>query len=52
VQYDPAVAVVRAEVVKDVDLATRPRDVSRVIFALSAPAKTARVRLSMLVSVE
>jgi hypothetical protein len=45
--YDPAVVVARAEVVKGVDLATGPRDVTRVIFALPAPAKAARVRLCM-----
>jgi len=48
VEYDPTVVTVRAEVVKDVDLATGPRDVTRVIFALSSPAKTARVRLAMI----
>lgn len=50
IHYDPAVVVARAEVVHDVDLATGPRDVTRVVFALPAPAKTARVRLRMTVS--
>jgi hypothetical protein len=45
VQYDPAVAVARTEVVKDVDLATGPHDVTRVIFALSSRAKSAVIRL-------
>lgn len=49
VAYDPAVVAARAEVVKDVDLATGPRDVTRVIFALLGPSKTARVRLCMMV---
>ncbi len=47
IAYDPAVVVARAEVIKGVDLATGPRDVTRVIFALPAPAQAARVRLCM-----
>jgi hypothetical protein len=49
VWYDPAVVTARAEVVPDVDLATGPRDVTRVIFALTAPAQTAQVRLRITV---
>ena len=40
----------RVEVVKDVDLATGPQDVTRVIFALAAPAQAAQVRLRMVVA--
>ncbi len=50
VQYDPAVVVARAEVVKDVDLATGARDVIRVIFALPSPAKSMFVRLVLVQS--
>lgn len=49
VHYDPAIVIARAEIVEDVDLATGPRDVTRVIFALSVPARMARVRLWMTV---
>ncbi|NLF79209.1 MAG: hypothetical protein GX573_26235 [Chloroflexi bacterium] len=49
VQYDPAVVAARAEVVPDVDLATGPRAVTRVIFALRTPAQAAQVRLRMTV---
>jgi hypothetical protein len=47
--YDPAVVVVRAEIVKDVDLATGPHDITRVIFALVAPAQNAQVRLRLVI---
>ncbi len=49
VQYDPAVVVARTEIVKDVDLAAGPRNITRVIFALVAPTQTAQVRLCMVV---
>ncbi len=45
VHYDPAVVMAQIEIVNDVDLATGPRDVTRIIFALPAPAQTASVRL-------
>jgi hypothetical protein len=51
IHYDPAIVIARAEIVNDVDLATGTRDVTRVIFALSTPAKMARVRLCMTVPV-
>ena len=49
VHYDPAVVAARVEVVKDVDLATGPQDVTRVIFALASPAQASQVRLRMTV---
>ncbi len=49
VHYDPAVVTARTEVVNDVDLATGPCDVTRVIFALHTLAETATVRLRMTV---
>jgi hypothetical protein len=45
VQYDPAVVEARVEIVEDVDLATGARDVTRVIFALPSPEKSASIRL-------
>ena len=48
VQYDPAVVIARAEVVENVDLATGPRDVTRIVFALPDPVQTARVILRIL----
>lgn len=48
VQFDPATVTARAEAVRDVDLATGPRDITRVIFALASPARTGRVRLRMI----
>jgi hypothetical protein len=49
VHYNPAVVDARAEIVREVDLSIGPRDITRVIFALVAPAQTAQVRLRMLV---
>ncbi len=47
VMYDPTVVTVRVNVMPDVDLATGPRDVTRVIFALPKPQASARVRLEI-----
>ena len=47
VTYDPAVVTARVELIQEVDLATGPRDVRRVIFALPAPQDSACVRLVM-----
>jgi hypothetical protein len=47
VRYDPAVVTARAETVPNVDLATGPRDVRRVIFALPQPQTLAHVRLEI-----
>jgi hypothetical protein len=47
VTYDPAVVTAHVELIQEVDLATGPRDVRRVIFALPAPQDSACVRLVM-----
>jgi hypothetical protein len=47
VRYDPAVVLARVEVIPDVDLAEGPTQVSRVVFALAAPAVEATVRLQI-----
>lgn len=45
VAYDPDVVVAQTELVADVDLATGPRDVIRVIFAPADPVQSVTVRL-------
>jgi hypothetical protein len=45
VGFDLSVVTARAEIVSDVDLATGPRDVTQVIFALASPARAVSVRL-------
>ncbi len=47
VTFDPTVVAARVETVEAVDLATGPRDVRRVIFALRAPQQCACVRLAL-----
>jgi hypothetical protein len=47
VAYDPAVVAPRIEVVPAVDLAGGPKDVTRVCFALAAPAAEATIRLEL-----
>lgn len=47
VTYDPAVVTARVDLIREVDLATGPRDVRRVIFVLRTPQDSAHVRLVM-----
>ncbi|MBI5958001.1 MAG: hypothetical protein HY866_04655 [Chloroflexi bacterium] len=47
VTYDPAVVTARVDLIREVDLATGPRDVRRVIFALLTSQDSAYVRLVM-----
>jgi hypothetical protein len=47
VHYDPSVVSARLERIPDVDLAEGPTDVTRIVFALAAPAREATVRLRL-----
>ena len=48
IRYDPAVVAARAETRPNVDLATGPRDIRRVVFALPESQEAARVRLEIM----
>jgi hypothetical protein len=49
VRYDPAVVIARKELVEDVDLATGPCDVTRIIFASPSAVNSEAIRLMLTV---